>query len=183
MEIKLREKARLMDAEAIRRALERIAHEIVERNAGVEKLVLVGVRQRGVPLAERLRARIKAIEGRDVPVGILDITLYRDDLTILDHQPQVRQTDISFPVTGKRVVLVDDVIFTGRTVRAAMDAIMDLGRPGSIQLAVMLDRGHRELPVRPDYVGKSVPTSRYEVVEVRLTETDGEDRVVILERS
>ncbi|HUW65481.1 MAG TPA: bifunctional pyr operon transcriptional regulator/uracil phosphoribosyltransferase PyrR [Spirochaetia bacterium] len=183
MEIKWREKARLMDGEAIRRALERIAHEIVERNTGIDDLVLVGVRRRGVPLAERLAGRIRAIEGRGVPVGILDITLYRDDLTMLDHQPQVHQTDIPFLVTGKRVVLVDDVIFTGRTVRAAMDAIMDLGRPGSIQLAVMLDLGHRELPVRPDYVGKSVPTSRREVVEVRLTETDGEDGVVILERT
>jgi len=183
VEIKWREKARLMDGEAIRRALERIAHEIVERNTGIDDLVLVGVRRRGVPLAERLAGRIRAIEGRGVPVGILDITLYRDDLTMLDHQPQVHQTDIPFLVTGKRVVLVDDVIFTGRTVRAAMDAIMDLGRPGSIQLAVMLDRGHRELPVRPDYVGKSVPTSRREVVEVRLTETDGEDGVVILERT
>ena len=172
-----------MDGEAIRRALERIAHEIVERNAGVGDLVLVGVRRRGVPLAERLAQRIRAIEGREVPVGVLDITLYRDDLTMLDYQPQVHQTDIPFLVTGKKVVLVDDVIFTGRTVRAAMDAIMDLGRPGSIQLAVMLDRGHRELPVRPDYVGKSGPTSRREVVEVRLRETDGEDGVVILERT
>jgi pyrimidine operon attenuation protein/uracil phosphoribosyltransferase len=171
-----------MDGEAIRRALERIAHEVVERNAGVEDVVLVGVRRRGVPLAERLAGRIRAIEGRGVPVGVLDITLYRDDLTMLDHQPQVHQTDIPFLVTGKKVVLVDDVIFTGRTVRAALDAVMDLGRPASVQLAVMLDRGHRELPVRPDYVGKSVPTSRREVVEVRLTETDGEDGVVILEK-
>ncbi len=182
METKWREKARLMDGEAIRRALERIAHEVVERNAGVEDVVLVGVRRRGVPLAERLAGRIRAIEGRGVPVGVLDITLYRDDLTMLDHQPQVHQTDIPFLVTGKKVVLVDDVIFTGRTVRAALDAVMDLGRPASVQLAVMLDRGHRELPVRPDYVGKRVPTSRREVVEVRLTETDGEDGVVILEK-
>jgi len=172
-----------MDGEAVRRALERIAHEIVERNAGVDDLVLVGVRTRGVPIAGRLGKRIRAIEGREVPVGVLDITLYRDDLTMLDYQPQVRSTDIPFPVTGKKVVLVDDVIFTGRTVRAALDAIMDLGRPAVIQLAVMLDRGHRELPVRPDYVGKGVPTSRREVVEVRLRETDGEDGVVILERT
>lgn len=178
-----REKARVMDGEAVRRALERIAHEIVEKNAGIEGLVLVGIRRRGVPLAMRLAGRIRAIEGGSVPVGVLDITLYRDDVGLGGHQPQVYQTDIPFPVTGQKVVLVDDVIFTGRTVRAAMDAIMDLGRPASVQLAVLLDRGHRELPVRPDYVGKSVPTSRREMVKVRLTETDGEDGVVILEKS
>jgi len=179
----MREKARVMDADAVRRALERIAHEIVEKNAGIEDLVLVGIRRRGVPLATRLAGRIRAIEGSSVPVGVLDITLYRDDLGMTGQQPQVHQTHIPFPVTGKKVVLVDDVIFTGRTVRAAMDAIMDLGRPASIQLAVLLDRGHRELPVRPDYVGKNVPTSRREVVAVRLTETDGEDAALIMERT
>lgn len=176
-----REKAQILDREGIRRALTRIAHEIIERNKGTEDLVLVGIRRRGVPLAERLAERIRQIEGRSAPVGVLDITLYRDDLGSLARRPLVRSTAIPFPVSGKRVVLVDDVIFTGRTIRAALDAVIDLGRPKVIQLAVLIDRGHRELPIRADYIGKNVPTSRKETVSVRLQEIDGEDRVVILE--
>jgi len=168
-----------MDPEGVRRALFRIAHEIIERNQGVADLVLVGIRRRGVPLAGRLQAIIREIEGREVPLGILDITLYRDDLTSRLEQPLVRGTEIPFSIQRRTVVLVDDVLYTGRTVRAALDALMDLGRPQQIQLAVLIDRGHRELPVRADYVGKNVPTSRREEVSVRLEEIDGEDMVVI----
>ena len=178
-----REKAQILDKDGIRRSLTRIAHEIIERNKGIENLVLIGIRRRGVPLAERLARKIKEIEGRSVPVGILDITLYRDDLSTLAYQPLVRSTSIPFQISGRTVVLVDDVIYTGRTVRAALDAIMDLGRPRVIQLAVLVDRGHRELPIRADYVGKNVPTSRKEEVSVRLQEIDNEERVVILELS
>ncbi|MGQ9823700.1 MAG: bifunctional pyr operon transcriptional regulator/uracil phosphoribosyltransferase PyrR [Desulfotomaculales bacterium] len=178
----LRQKAQILDTEGIRRALVRIAHEIVERNRGTENLALIGIQRRGVPLAGRLRDYIREIEGKPVPVGTLDITLYRDDLTTLAHQPLLQRTDIPFPVKDKKIVLVDDVIYTGRTVRAALDAVIDLGRPQLIQLAVLVDRGHRELPIRADYVGKNVPTSRREVVAVRLRETDGEERVLILER-
>ncbi len=176
-----KEKAQILDKEGIRRSLTRIAHEIIERNKGTKDLVLVGIRRRGVPLAERLAQRIRDIEGQPVPVGILDITLYRDDLTTLAHQPLVRSTEVPFPVSGKIVILVDDVIYTGRTVRAALDAVMDLGRPRVIQLAVLVDRGHRELPIRADYIGKNVPTSSKEVVSVRLKEIDGDERVIILE--
>lgn len=176
-----REKAQILDKDGIRRSLTRIAHEIIERNKGIENLVLIGIRRRGVPLAERLARKIKEIEGRSVPVGILDITLYRDDLTTLAYQPLVRSTSIPFQVSGRTVVLVDDVIYTGRTVRAALDAVMDLGRPRVIQLAALIDRGHRELPIRADYVGKNVPTSSKEVVSVRLQEIDSEERVLILE--
>lgn len=172
-------KATIMDPEGVRRALFRIAHEIIERNQGVADLVLVGIRRRGVPLAGRLQAIIREIEGREVPLGILDITLYRDDLTSRLEQPLVRGTEIPFSIQRRTVVLVDDVLYTGRTVRAALDALMDLGRPQQIQLAVLIDRGHRELPVRADYVGKNVPTSRREEVSVRLEEIDGEDIVVI----
>jgi pyrimidine operon attenuation protein/uracil phosphoribosyltransferase len=179
----VKEKAQILDKEGIRRSLTRIAHEIIERNKGTDNLTLVGIRRRGVPLAERLAERIRDIEGRTVPVGTLDITLYRDDLTTLAYQPLVRSTEIPFPVSGKIVVLVDDVIFTGRTIRAALDALIDLGRPRVIQLAVLVDRGHRELPIRADYVGKNVPTSGKEEVSVRLIEIDGEERVVILESS
>ncbi|BDG60691.1 bifunctional pyr operon transcriptional regulator/uracil phosphoribosyltransferase PyrR [Caldinitratiruptor microaerophilus] len=174
-------KAHLMDADAIARALYRIAHEILERNKGTERLALVGIRRRGVPLARRLVARIREIEGQDVPVGVLDITLYRDDLTERSEWPQVERTEVPFPVRGRRIVLVDDVLYTGRTARAALDALLDLGRPESVQLAVLVDRGHRELPIRADYVGKNVPTSRRELVEVRLTEVDGEDGVYLFE--
>lgn len=178
----LKEKTQILDQEGIRRALIRIAHEIVERNKGTNNLALIGIRRRGVPLANRLAAKILEIEGHKVEVGTLDITLYRDDLTTLDHKPVVHQTEINFPVAGKKIILVDDVIFTGRTIRAALDAIIDLGRPCLVQLAVLIDRGHRELPIRPDYIGKNVPTSRKEVVAVRLTEVDEEERVVIQEK-
>jgi len=177
----LREKAQVLDEPGIDRALTRIAHEILERAGGAEDVVLVGIRTRGVSLARRIAERLQAIEGRRVPVGALDITLYRDDLGLKGEAPVLRGTDIPFPVAGKAVVLVDDVLYTGRTIRAALDAIVDLGRPRMIQLAVLIDRGHRELPIRPDYVGKNLPTSRREIVQVRLREHDGEDRVVIQE--
>ncbi|WP_418792583.1 bifunctional pyr operon transcriptional regulator/uracil phosphoribosyltransferase PyrR [Phosphitispora sp. TUW77] len=177
----LSQKAVILDADGIRRALTRIAHEIIERNKGVEEVALIGIRRRGIPLAERLAKRIKQIEGTDIPIGVLDITLYRDDLTTITQQPVIHRTDIPFAVDNKTIVLVDDVLFTGRTVRAALDAIIDLGRPNSIQLAVLVDRGHRELPIRADYVGKNVPTSRKEIISVYLTELDNEDKVVIEE--
>lgn len=178
----LREKVRLMDAAAMERAITRVAHEVLERNKGTERVCLVGIRTRGVPLAHRLAAKIRQIEGVAVPVGILDITLYRDDLSTISPQPVVHRSEIPFAVGGQRIVLVDDVIYTGRTARAALDALIDLGRPACIQLAVMVDRGHRELPIRPDFVGKNVPTSRREVIRVRMRETDGEDAVVLMER-
>ena len=174
-------KAKLMDDDAIRRALYRLSHEITEKNKGVDDLVLIGIRTRGVPLAQRLAALIKKNEGVDLPVGVLDITFYRDDLSLISQQPVVHKTEIPIRLTGKKVVLVDDVLFTGRTVRAAMDAVMDLGRPRLIQLAVLVDRGHRELPIRADFIGKNAPTSQRETVSVKLKETDGEDRVVIEE--
>jgi len=174
-------KAVIMDKAQMERAITRIAHEIVEANRGIENVRLVGIRTRGAPLARRLAAKIAGIEGKPCPVGILDITLYRDDLTTVANQPVVRMTEIPFPVDGRTIVLVDDVLFTGRTVRAAMDALIDLGRPRRIQLAVMIDRGHRELPIRADFVGKNVPTSLEETVSVRLEEVDGEDVVVIEE--
>lgn len=177
--LNLPEKAQLMDATGLRRAITRIAHEIVEKNHGVDGLVLVGIRRRGVPLAQRLQAKIQAIEGVMLPLGALDITLYRDDLTTLDVQPVIRKTEVPFALAGKKVVLVDDVLYTGRTVRAAMDALMDMGRPKAIQLAVLIDRGHRELPIRADFVGKNVPTARKENVSVRLMELDGDDSVSI----
>lgn len=177
----MEEKARIMDEKAIDRTLIRISHEIIEKNKGVEDLALVGIRRRGVPLARRLAKYISSIEGVDVPVGILDITLYRDDLSSLTLQPVVHKTEINFNIADKNIILVDDVIYTGRTIRAALDALADLGRAKSIQLAVLIDRGHRELPIRPDYVGKNVPTSNDEIVEVRLEEIDGENSVVILE--
>jgi pyrimidine operon attenuation protein/uracil phosphoribosyltransferase len=176
-----REKAQVLDEPGIDRALSRIAHEIVERAGGTDGLALVGIRTRGVTLARRIAVRLQAIGGHPVPVGALDITLYRDDLGLKAEQPVVRSTEISFPIKGRTVVLVDDVLFTGRTIRAAMDALMDLGRPHIIRLAVLVDRGHRELPIRPDYIGKNLPTSRRETVAVLLREHDGEDRVVILE--
>src|SRR5437867_963743 len=169
-----------MDALAIQRALTRIAHEILERNKGTDELALVGVRSRGVYLAERLRKKIEEIErGAPPPFGVVDITLYRDDLDRGLQNPVVKGTDIPFAVDGRRILLVDDVLFTGRTVRAAMDALVDFGRPQSIQLAVLVDRGHRELPIRPDYVGKNLPTSLDQEVQVRLAEVDGQDEVLI----
>jgi pyrimidine operon attenuation protein/uracil phosphoribosyltransferase len=173
------EKAKVLDKEAIVRSLMRIAHEIVEKNKGTEGLCLVGIRNRGVYLAERLAECIKKIENKDVSVGILDITLYRDDLTLVASHPLVRKTEIDFDINDKILVLVDDVLYTGRTIRAALDALIDFGRPKSIQLAVLVDRGHRELPIRADYVGKNIPTAQNESVEVRLEEVDGKDEVVI----
>ena len=175
-----REKAQVLDETALDRALTRIAHEIVEQADGTE-VALVGIKTRGVTLAERIAKKIGAIEGTVPAVGALDITLYRDDLGLRASQPMVRTTEISFPVTGRTLILVDDVLFTGRTIRAAMDALMDLGRARAIRLAVLVDRGHRELPIRPDYIGKNLPTSRRETVAVMLREHDGVDRVVIQE--
>lgn len=175
------EKAQILDADGIRRAITRIAHEIVERNKGVGNIALVGIRRRGVPLAQRLAAKLAEIEGQEVPVGSLDITLYRDDLTQRAEQPLVHRTEVPFDVRRKTIVLADDVLYTGRTIRAALDALIDLGRPQAIQLAVLVDRGHRELPIRADYVGKNVPTSRREEVQVQLAEIDGVDKVSILE--
>jgi pyrimidine operon attenuation protein/uracil phosphoribosyltransferase len=172
-----------MDAATIRRALTRIAHEIVEKNKGVAGLVLVGIRTRGVPLAGRIAENIAAVEGTGPPVGFVDITMYRDDLRFFKEQPLSAGSQISFPLTGSKVVLVDDVLYTGRTIRAAMDALMDIGRPQSIQLAVLVDRGHRELPIRADYVGKNVPTSSLESIRVILEEVDNEpDMVLIMEK-
>lgn len=172
----------IMDSEAIRRALVRIAHEIIEKNKGVEDVVIVGIRTRGVPLAQRIAAEINAIENCEMTVGMLDITLYRDDLSTLGYNPVVHGTDINFDLSGKHVVLVDDVLYTGRTIRAALDAVIDMGRPKTIQLAVLVDRGHKELPIRADYVGKNVPTSQKETIEVVLNEIDGNDEVYIGER-
>jgi len=169
----------IMGADDLRRALVRIAHEIVEGNGGTDGLVMVGVHSRGVPLAERLAVMIREHEGVDVPVGSLDITYYRDDLTKIAHAPIVKRSEAMPDVTDKTVVLVDDVLFTGRTVRAALDAITDHGRPTAVRLAVVVDRGHRELPIRPDHVGKNLPTSLDENVQVRLSETDGVDEVLI----
>lgn len=172
----------IMDSEAIRRALVRIAHEIIEKNKGVEDVVIVGIRTRGVPLSQRIAAEINAIENCEMTVGMLDITLYRDDLSTLGYNPVVHGTDINFDLSGKHVVLVDDVLYTGRTIRAALDAVIDMGRPKTIQLAVLVDRGHKELPIRADYVGKNVPTSQKETIEVVLNEIDGTDEVYIGER-
>lgn len=169
----------LLDDQAIRRALTRIAHEILERNKGIENTMLVGIKTRGIYLAERLAERIEQIEGSAISVGEVDITMYRDDLTHKneDQDPLIKGTSISKDVNDQKVILIDDVLYTGRTVRAAMDALMDLGRPSQIQLAVLVDRGHRELPIRPDYVGKNVPTSKEEIIEVALTEVDDFDQV------
>ncbi|WP_206812944.1 bifunctional pyr operon transcriptional regulator/uracil phosphoribosyltransferase PyrR [Paradesulfitobacterium ferrireducens] len=175
-------KSTIMDADGVRRALTRIAHEIIEKNKGTQDVVLIGIRRRGVPLAERIQNKIEEFEGVKLPLGILDITLYRDDLTTIDVQPVVHETKVPFSVHGKNVVLVDDVLYTGRTARAALDATMDLGRPQRIQLAVLIDRGHRELPIRADYVGKNLPTSSKEVVSVRVQEIDGADDVLLLEK-
>jgi pyrimidine operon attenuation protein/uracil phosphoribosyltransferase len=173
-------KSEVIDKEGIRRALTRIAHEILEKNKGADNLALVGIRNRGLYLARRLAEKIEEFEEVKVPVGSLDITFYRDDVAI-KAQPEVYETELLFDVNGKTIILVDDVLYTGRTVRAAMDAIMDYGRPAKIQLAVMIDRGHRELPIRADYVGKNIPTSKKEKVQVEVEEVDGRDVVVIVE--
>jgi pyrimidine operon attenuation protein/uracil phosphoribosyltransferase len=177
----LKEKAEIVDADGLRRIVTRIAHEIIERNKGVDDLVLVGIRRRGVPIAQRIAAKIQEFEGAPPVLGSLDITLYRDDLSTVAHQPVVGSTDIPVDINGKIVVLVDDVLYTGRTIRAAMDALIDFGRPRAVQLAVVVDRGHRELPIRADYVGKNVPTSKKEVIGVKLADVDGVDSVVIKE--
>ena len=177
----MQEKALIMDDKAMDRAITRIGHEIIEKNKGVDEVALVGIKTRGVPLAKRIAKKIEQIEGKKVTVGELDISLYRDDLSEKADQAVVKESNLGFDVTKKIIVLVDDVLYTGRTVRAALDAIMDLGRPFSIQLAVLIDRGHRELPIRADYVGKNVPTSHRENVSVQIGETDGADRVVIQE--
>lgn len=179
--LQLREKAKVLTKEEIERALRRMAHEILEQNRGLENLVLVGIQRRGVFLANRLRDLLREIEDFKIPSGELDITLYRDDLTLLHDQPVVHSTSIPVDITGKKVLLVDDVIFTGRTIRAALDALMDMGRPQQVQLAALVDRGHRELPIHPDFCGRNVPTSRTEIIEVRVSEYDGTDEVVICE--
>ncbi|WP_018250251.1 bifunctional pyr operon transcriptional regulator/uracil phosphoribosyltransferase PyrR [Orenia marismortui] len=180
--MELKTKKKLLDSDGIRRALTRISHEIIEKNEGLEDIVIVGIRTRGVPLAKRISSKLEEIEGEKVSTGILDITLYRDDLTTIANQPIVHQTEIPIDITDKKVVLVDDVLYTGRTVRSALDALMDLGRPRNIQLAILVDRGHRELPIRADFVGKNLPTSNQEVISVNLQEVDGEDAVVLKEQ-
>ena len=172
----------VLDAAKIERTITRIAHEIVERHRDLQSLGLVGIRTRGVPLAHRLQRCIASITGQDIPVGMLDITLYRDDLTTVGPQAILRETRIPFKIDDRKIVLVDDVLFTGRTIRAALDGLMDFGRPRLIQLAVLVDRGHRELPIRADYAGKNVPTSLEEAVEVRLQEEDGRDEVLLVRR-
>ncbi len=175
------EKANILDENAINRALTRIAHEIIERNKGIDRCILVGIKTRGAFLANRLAEKIEKIEGRPIRIGELDISLYRDDLGLKyeNKEPLVKQVDIDYSLADEKVVLIDDVLYTGRTVRAAMDAVMDLGRPAAIQLAVLVDRGHRELPIRPDFVGKNIPTSSEERVVVNLVESDSEDSVTI----
>ena len=176
-------KAQIQDEQGMNRALMRIAHEILEHNKGAENLRLVGVRRRGGPIARRIAENILKIEGREVLVGSIDIAFYRDDLSRLTESPELRRTELPFDVNDRDVVLVDDVIYTGRTARAAIEAVFSCGRPRSIQLAVLVDRGHRELPIRPDYVGKNLPTSRQELVEVRLPEFDGETGVFLMDLS
>lgn len=173
------DKAEIMDESAMMRAMTRIAHEIIEKNKGVDDVHLIGIQRRGVPLAKLIASKIRGVEGQEVPVGILDITFYRDDLSMLSEHPVVNGTEINFPVTDKIVVLVDDVLYTGRTARAAIDAVMDLGRPRMIQLAILIDRGHRELPIRADYVGKNVPTSKSEMINVKVVEFDGVNKVTL----
>lgn len=175
-------KAKLLDDKSINRALIRISHEITEKNKGAQDIVLVGIKTRGVPLAKRIANHIEKFEGTKVEIGVLDITLYRDDLEVKSDSPKVNGSKIPKDIANKTVILVDDVLYTGRTVRSALDAIIDIGRPKSIQLAILIDRGHRELPIRADYVGKNVPTSFNEIVNVELEETDGEDKVIIVEK-
>ncbi len=178
----LKEKAKIMDKETVEKALIRIAHEIIEKNKDTTDLAIIGIKNRGAYMGKRLVDRIKEIIGKKLPFGALDITLYRDDLTQIAEQPVVHATEIDFNIDGKKVILTDDVLYTGRTIRCALDALIDFGRPDQIQLAVLVDRGHRELPIRADYVGKNVPTSIKEVIEVKLSEVDGKDEVVICEK-
>lgn len=176
-------KAKVLDAEGIEKSLTRIAHEMIEKNQGeLDQLAIVGIMTRGATLAERIQKLIQQFEGKTLPLGVIDITLYRDDLTQVAQSPIVHETRIDFDITEKKVILVDDVLFTGRTVRCALDELIDFGRPKAIQLAVLIDRGHRELPIRPDYVGKNLPTNFNEIVHVRLLETDGSEEVVIEEK-
>jgi pyrimidine operon attenuation protein/uracil phosphoribosyltransferase len=177
-----REKSQLMSASEIDRTLVRLAHEILEKTEDLDKLALVGIRRRGVPLAQRLAAKIEALEGRKIPVGILDINLYRDDLSTVSNQPVVNSTDIPFPVKGRDIILTDDVLYTGRTIRAALDALFDHGRPARVQLLVLIDRGHRELPISARYVGRSVQTTSNEIIEVKFNEIDGIEKVLLVER-
>ncbi len=172
----------VLDHDGIHRAIIRIAHEILERNHGTENLLLIGIRTRGVYLAERLQKQIQEIEKKSVPMGVLDITLYRDDLGEIGARPEIRETQIPGDITGKTVVLADDVLYTGRTIRAALDALIDFGRPRAIQLAVLIDRGHRELPIKADYIGKNIPTSQHEEVILRLQDKDGVEEAVVAER-
>jgi len=178
----MHEKSKIMDKIGIQKTLIRIAHEILERNKGAKDLVIVGIMKRGAYLAKRLAKAIEDIEAVSVPVGTLDITLYRDDLSLISEKPVVQKTDLMYDITGKKVILVDDVLYTGRTVRAALTELIDFGRPQFIQLCVLIDRGFRELPIRADFVGKNIPTSQKESVEVRLEECDGVDEVVIMEQ-
>lgn len=177
-----REKAQLMSASEIDRTLVRLAHEILERTKDLDKLAFIGIRRRGVPLAQRLAAKIESLEGRQIPVGILDINLYRDDLSTVAQAPVVSATDIQFSVVGKDIVLMDDVLYTGRTIRAALDALFDIGRPAKVQLLVLIDRGHRELPIEARYVGRMVQTSGREIIEVKLNEIDSTEKVLLVER-
>lgn len=179
----LKEKNKILDKDSIEKSLKRMAHEIIENARTMDDTVLIGIKNRGAYIAERLADKVKEITGKRPAVGALDITLYRDDLTQVSEQPVVHATEITFDIEGKRVILVDDVLFTGRTIRCALDALIDFGRPKQIQLAVLVDRGHRELPIRADYVGKNVPTAIKELVEVRLAESDGKDEVVICEKA
>lgn len=178
----LKEKTRILDKETIDKSIERIAHEIIEKLKSADDIAIIGIKNRGAYLAERLAGKLEKITGKRPLVGALDITLYRDDLTQVSEQPIVHATEIDFDIDDKRIILVDDVLYTGRTIRCALDALIDFGRPSQIQLAVLIDRGHRELPIRADYVGKNVPTSLKEVVEVKLAESDGKEEVVICEK-
>lgn len=175
----MRDKAVIMDESGILRAVTRISHEIIEKNKGIDNLAIIGIQRRGVVLAKMIAEKIKEVEGRALPTGILDITFHRDDLSTLSEHPVVNGTEIDFVINNKKIILVDDVLYTGRTVRAAIEAIMDIGRPQSIQLAILIDRGHRELPIRADYIGKNVPTSKSELINVKLVEYDGVNVVTI----
>lgn len=174
-------KATLMDEAAIKRAVMRISHEIIERNDGLDNVCLIGIQRRGVPMAKMIRDNLKTVEGVDVPLGIIDITFYRDDLSNLNAHPVVNGTHIPFDTFGKKIVLVDDVLYTGRTIRSAIDAIFDMGRPAAIELAILIDRGHRELPIRADFIGKNVPTSKSEKIHVEFEEVDGKNQVLLCE--
>jgi pyrimidine operon attenuation protein/uracil phosphoribosyltransferase len=177
-----REKAQLMSSSEIERTLVRLAHEVLERSEDLDRVAFIGIRRRGVPIAQRLAARINSLEGRDIPVGILDISLYRDDLTTISNQPVLNATEINFPVTGKDIILMDDVLYTGRTIRAALDALFDHGRPARVQLLVLIDRGHRELPIEARFVGRAVQTTDREIIEVKFKEVDQVDKVLLVEK-